>query len=108
VKLSLAPHVEVSPETTGLSEEDFSNFYLRAQDGLAWHLVTLTSGGRTYRTYRAVGNGGQLLIVVPEVDLAVVFTGGNYNQGGVWLRWPQQIVGDEIIPAIRARPQSRQ
>jgi CubicO group peptidase (beta-lactamase class C family) len=107
VKLSLAPHVEVSPETTGLSEEDFSNFYLRAQDGLAWHLVTLTSGGRTYRTYRAVGNGGQLLIVVPEVDLAVVFTGGNYNQGGVWLRWPQQIVGDKIIPAIKARPQSR-
>jgi CubicO group peptidase (beta-lactamase class C family) len=103
VRLSTAPHVEVSPETTGLSEDDFSNFYLRAQDGLAWHLVTLTSGGRTYRTYRAVGNGGQLLVVVPDVDLAVVFTGGNYSQGGVWLRWPQQIIGDKIIPAIRMR-----
>ncbi|HEX5258353.1 MAG TPA: serine hydrolase [Sphingomicrobium sp.] len=100
VRLSTAPHVEVSPETTGLSQDDFSNFYLRAQDGLAWHLAALTSSGRTYRTYRAVGNGGQLLIVVPEADLAVVFTGGNYSQGGVWLRWPQQIVGDKIIPAI--------
>lgn len=100
VRLSTAPHVEVSPETTGFSEEEFSNFYLRAQDGLAWHLATLTSGGRTYGTYRAVGNGGQLLVVVPEADLAVVFTGGNYSQGGVWLRWAQQIVGDKIIPAM--------
>ena len=98
---STQPKVEVSPATTGLSEEDFSNFYLRAADGLAWHLNTLKSGGRTYRTYGATGNGGQLLVVVPEVDLAVVFTGGNYSQGGVWLRWPQQIIGDKIIPAIR-------
>jgi CubicO group peptidase (beta-lactamase class C family) len=102
VRLSTAPHVEVNPETTGLSEDDFSNFYLRAQDGLAWHLLnTLKAGGRTYRTYGATGNGGQLLVVVPEVDLVVVFTGGNYSQGGVWLRWPQQIIGDKIIPAIQ-------
>jgi CubicO group peptidase (beta-lactamase class C family) len=100
VRLSTAPHVEVSPETTGLSQNEFSNFYLRAQDGLAWHLATLTSGGRTYRTYRAVGNGGQLLVVVPETHLAIVLTGGNYSQGGVWLRWPQQIIGDKIIPAV--------
>jgi CubicO group peptidase (beta-lactamase class C family) len=100
VRLSTAPHVEVSPETTGLTEDDFSNFYLKAEDGLAWHLNTLKAGGRTYRTYGATGNGGQLIIVVPEADLAVVFTGGNYSQGGVWLRWPQQIIGDKIIPAI--------
>lgn len=98
---STQPKVQVSPATTGLSEEDFSNFYLRAADGLAWHLNTLRSGGHTYRTYGATGNGGQLLVVVPELDLAVVFTGGNYRQGGVWLRWPQQIIGDKIIPGIR-------
>jgi CubicO group peptidase (beta-lactamase class C family) len=100
VRLSTSPHVEVSPETTGLGQDEFRNFYLRAADGLAWHLNTLKSGGRTYRTYGATGNGGQLLIVVPEADLAIVFTGGNYGQGGVWLRWPQQIVGDKIIPAM--------
>jgi hypothetical protein len=32
-----------------------------------------------------------------------VVTGGNYGQGGIWLRWPQRIVGDNIIPAIRER-----
>ncbi|MFL6728142.1 MAG: serine hydrolase domain-containing protein, partial [Sphingomicrobium sp.] len=101
VKRSTQAAVEVSTETTGLSEDEFSNFYLRAEDGLAWHLNILKSGGRSYRTYGATGNGGQLLIVVPDADLAVVFTGGNYGQGGVWLRWAQQIVGDKIIPAMR-------
>jgi len=100
VQESTTAHIEVTPQTTGLTDEQFSNFYLRAADGLAWHLNTLESGGRTYRTYGATGNGGQLLVVVPEADLAVVFTGGNYSQGGVWLRWPQQIIGDKIIPAI--------
>jgi len=101
VRESTRPHVEINPETTGLSDDEFGNFYLRAEDGLAWHLNILKARGRTYRTYGATGNGGQLLIVVPEADLAVVFTGGNFSQGGVWLRWAQQIVGDKIIPAIR-------
>jgi hypothetical protein len=39
--------------------------------------------------------------VVPELALTVVFTGGNYIQGGIWGRWRQEIVGDQIIPAIR-------
>jgi hypothetical protein len=33
--------------------------------------------------------------------LAVVFTGGNYRQGGIWGRWGNEIVGGEIVPAIR-------
>jgi CubicO group peptidase (beta-lactamase class C family) len=97
VKESTKPRVDINPQTTGLSEDDFNNFYIRAQDGLAWHLGELKAGGRTYG---ATGNGGQILLVVPDADLAVVFTGGNYGQGGVWLRWAQQIVGDKIIPAM--------
>lgn len=98
---STRAHVEVTPQTTGLSDEEFGNFYIRGADGLAWHLGSVNSGSRAYRTVSAVGNGGQLLIIVPEADLVVLFTGGNYSQGGVWLRWPQQIVGDKIIPALR-------
>lgn len=92
--------VEVTPATTGLTDEEFGNFYIRGRDGLAWHLSTLKSGGRTFSAYSANGNGGQLLIVVPAADLVVVFTGGNYGQGGVWLRWAPQIVGDKILSAI--------
>ncbi len=70
-------------------------------DGYAWHIFPITVGGRTYREYEANGNGGQFLIVVPELDLAVVFTAGNYRDGGVWWRWRQDIVGKVIIPAAR-------
>jgi len=61
----------------------------------------LRSGGRTYKEYEASGNGGQLLIVVPDADLAVVFTAGNYLQGGIWGRWRHTIVADQVIPTIR-------
>jgi len=71
------------------------------RDGYAWHIFPVTAGGRTYREYEANGNGGQFLIVVPELDLAVVFTGGNYRDGGVWWRWRQEIVGNVIVPAAR-------
>jgi CubicO group peptidase (beta-lactamase class C family) len=101
VKESTAPHIGITPATTGMSEEEFANSYARGADALAWHLNELRSGGRIYKEYEASGNGGQLLIVVPDADLVVVFTGGNYMQGGIWGRWRQTIVGDQIIPAIR-------
>lgn len=42
--------------------------------------------------------------VVPLLELVVVFTGGNYGQGGIWGRWRQEIVGEQIIPVIGASP----
>ncbi len=71
------------------------------KDGYAWHLSTLNVGDREYREYEANGNGGQFLIVVPELDLAVVFTAANYLFGGVWLKWRQEFVGNVITPAIK-------
>ncbi len=101
VAQSTAPHFHITPVTTGLTAEQFSDQYLEADDGYAWHLGVVHSGEHTYRDYAATGNGGQLLIVIPELNLTVVFTGGNYRQGGIWLRWPDEIIGGEIIPAIR-------
>ncbi|MFL5539517.1 MAG: serine hydrolase domain-containing protein, partial [Longimicrobiaceae bacterium] len=100
VALSTARHAEVSPETTGIPPEDFGNFYGRGWDGYLWHLGSLEAGGRSWRTYAASGNGGQLVIVVPEAQLVAVFTGGNYGQGGIWGRWGQEILGSEIIPSL--------
>jgi CubicO group peptidase (beta-lactamase class C family) len=69
-------------------------------DGYAWHRNTLKSGTRTYREYEANGNGGQFLIVVPELDLAVVFTAGNYGDYRVWRWFRDDMVANAIIPAI--------
>lgn len=101
VHTSTQPRIEVSPETTGMTQEQFENFYSPARDGYAWHLDVTHSGDHAYPTYMATGNGGQLLIVIPACDLAVVFTGGNYMQGGIWLRWRDDIIGGQIIPAMR-------
>ena len=103
VRLSTAPHAQVSPETTGLSAEDFGNFYGRGWDGWLWHLGALTAGGRSYRTWAATGNGGQVLVVVPELDLAAVFTGADYGWGGIWGRWAQEVLGDQVIAAMPRR-----
>jgi CubicO group peptidase (beta-lactamase class C family) len=100
VRESTAPRIKVSPETTGYSAEEFGDYYGEAEDAYAWHLNSLRSGDRHIEAYAATGNGGQLLIVVPAFDLAVVFTGGNYRQGGIWSRWGNELVGGHIIPAM--------
>jgi hypothetical protein len=58
-------------------------------------------GDPVQRSYEANGNGGKLRVVMPELELAVVLTGGKYGQGGIWSRWRQEIVGDATIRAIR-------
>jgi CubicO group peptidase (beta-lactamase class C family) len=100
VKDSTATHAVISPETTGLSTEDFRNFYFPGEDGYAWHLATLHTATRDYRAYGASGNGGQLLVVVPELELVVGFTGGNYGQGLIWNGWRDHLIPERIIPAI--------
>lgn len=72
-----------------------------ASDGYAWHRGEIKSGNRVYREYEANGNGGQLLIVVPELELVVVFTAGNYGGYGVWGRFRDDLLPNAIIPAIR-------
>jgi CubicO group peptidase (beta-lactamase class C family) len=106
VARSTAPHIEISPATTGLDADAFQNAYItgadgHSKDGYAWHLVGVRSGDRTYREYDASGNGGQLLLVIPDLALVVMLTGGNYNQGGIWNRWRDDIVGAQLVPAIR-------
>jgi CubicO group peptidase (beta-lactamase class C family) len=100
VTRSTAPRIHISPETTGLTPERFADGYGEGDDGYAWHLGVMRSGERAYRLYTASGNGGQLLVVVPDLDLTFVFTGGNYRQGGIWSRWPYEIVGQEIVPSM--------
>lgn len=103
VKASIAPKAEITPETTGLDENSFNQFYFGGTDGFAWHLHPITVGSKTYKSYEASGNGGQLVVVIPELDLVVGMTGGNYGQGYIWGKWRQEIIGDRIITALIKR-----
>jgi len=66
-----------------------------SDDGFGWHRHTLAVGARRFQTYEASGNGGQFLVVVPALQLAVVVTAGNYGEYPVW-----QKIRQELIPAI--------
>ena len=67
--------------------------------GYGWHLATLVIKGQRYDVVNAGGNGGQIMAVVPKLDMAVMITAGNYNQYPVWSAFLQQIVGAAIAAA---------
>jgi CubicO group peptidase (beta-lactamase class C family) len=69
--------------------------------GYTWHLHDVTAGGRTYRMYDAVGNGGQFVMVVPALDLAVVITAGNYGNFPTWRKFEEELLPQYIIAAAR-------
>ncbi|HTW82868.1 MAG TPA: serine hydrolase [Candidatus Sulfotelmatobacter sp.] len=66
--------------------------------GYSWHRLTLRVGRRTYRSYEAGGNGGQLLEVVPQLDLVVLVTAANYMQYPVWKRF-RDLIAQDILAA---------
>ncbi len=73
-----------------------------ATDGYAWHRHTLESRGRAYQEFEASGNGGQFLVVVPELDLVVVITAGNYGQFATWRRFRDEYIPRWVLAAVAA------
>ncbi|HEY6449054.1 MAG TPA: serine hydrolase domain-containing protein [Candidatus Cybelea sp.] len=67
--------------------------------GYGWHLASLEINGRRYGVVNAGGNGGQIMAVVPDLDMAVMIMAGNYNQYPVWSAFLQQVVGAAIRAA---------
>jgi CubicO group peptidase (beta-lactamase class C family) len=107
VERSTRAQIEINETTTGMDAARFAAIATRGADGFAWHRYGVRVGERRVESYEASGNGGQFLIVVPEFDLVVVLTGGNYGQGGIWTRWRDDIVGAQIIAALRSDAASR-
>ncbi len=71
--------------------------------GYGWHLSTFTVGGVSYPAFNAGGNGGQLLFVIPKLDMTVMITAGNYGQYPVWRSFQTEPFVDYLIPAATAR-----
>lgn len=72
-------------------------------DGFGWHRYRLQAGALAYDEYEASGNGGQFLVVVPDLDLAVVVTAGNYNEYAVWRTIRDDLIPRFVLGAVKAR-----
>ena len=70
----------VSQKWVEESVHEYSEFSPGHGYGLTWHLFKITVGGKSYSEFEAEGNGGQVVSVIPELDLTVLFTTGNYDE----------------------------
>jgi CubicO group peptidase (beta-lactamase class C family) len=71
--------------------------------GLLWWPQAYPYQGRTVRGFAALGNGGNVVMAFPELDLVVATSGGSYASRG-W-RYPGGVlIPDFILPAVRERP----
>ena len=77
-----------------------ANDYTPGHDyGYTWHLFQVEVGGKSYKEYMAQGNGGQLVVAVPDLDLAVVITAGNYGNFPTWRKFFEELLPRYILAA---------
>ena len=73
----------------------------RARYGYLWWTLEYPHAGRTVHTYFASGNGGQYVMVIPELDLVIGAWGGNYNDRANW-QTVTDLIPKYILPAVAA------
>ncbi|MEO8315912.1 MAG: serine hydrolase [Pseudomonadota bacterium] len=67
--------------------------------GYHWWSGNVFVRGKEVRWHGALGNGGQRLFIVPSLDLVVVMTAGEYNDGSIG-RAQQQLL-QQVVAATR-------
>jgi hypothetical protein len=65
---------------------------------LSWFLAY---NGRKIRAFFAGGNGGQVSMAIPDLDVAIAFTGGNYADAATFVA-QRMFVPDYLLPAVTA------
>lgn len=67
--------------------------------GYLWWLREYPYAGGTVQAYYASGNGGQQVVVIPELELVIAVYGGNYNEraGSLVLA---DLIPRSILPAV--------
>lgn len=69
--------------------------------GYLWWVTDYPYQGRQVRAFFAGGNGGQVVVGVPELDLVVAFFAGNYSSRATLI--PQrEFVPNYVLPAVDA------
>lgn len=68
--------------------------------GFLWNSVAYDYQGRKIHAFFAGGNGGQVSIGIPELDLVIAFTGGSYADPALW-KSQQVYVPEYILPTVK-------
>jgi CubicO group peptidase (beta-lactamase class C family) len=68
--------------------------------GYLWNSFAYPYRGRKLHAYFPGGNGGQVYIGIPDLDLLIAFTGGNYADAALF-RAQREFVPNDILPAVR-------
>jgi hypothetical protein len=66
-----------------------------AQYGYHWYIES----ARGHRLMAGLGNGVQRLFTLPDLDLTVAVTAGNYDDPDQW-QTPQTVLERVILPAM--------
>lgn len=67
--------------------------------GYLWWSIEYPFAGRTLRATFAGGNGGQLVMAIPELDLVVLIYAGNYSDP-VMYQLQERLVPEQLLPAL--------
>lgn len=84
VKASTTPHAQIDEST---------NY------GYLWWLKSFGSAGHTHAAFFMTGNGGNKVVAIPDLDLAVVITSSNYNAHGMHEQ-TEKILDDYVLAAV--------
>jgi CubicO group peptidase (beta-lactamase class C family) len=85
VKASTTPDARIDDET---------------EYGYLWWLKKFKSGGQSYAAFFMSGNGGNKVMVFPDLDMTVVLTSTNYNTKGMHQQ-TEQLLTDYILRAVQ-------
>jgi CubicO group peptidase (beta-lactamase class C family) len=90
----------ISREWARRSGAALRNLTPTQQYGWLWNSMEYPYQGRTVRGFFAAGNGGQIFMGIPALDLVIGFTGGSYNDPALFI--PQRkFVPEFILPTVK-------
>jgi CubicO group peptidase (beta-lactamase class C family) len=69
--------------------------------GYQWWLASFDVEGQVIESYVGIGYGGQYIFVLPELDMVVVLTGGNYDQS---ISYAFTLIDAHVLPSALSRP----
>jgi CubicO group peptidase (beta-lactamase class C family) len=84
VKASISPHAQIDDVT---------------EYGYLWWLKSFKSGEKSYPAFFMSGNGGNKVIAIPSLDMAVVITTTNYNTHGMHEQ-TEKMLTDYVLAAV--------